>query len=755
MFKRLLFVVLIFFLINAVFTQKTMASPAASDTNMVLLGRLPVGECKAAVPFGTHYAIIGSGRGVRILDISNKQYPIMISTIALDGKVADIAVNGTYAYVVTNGNGYYVSEDFSGGLTIIDLSDPMLPQVQAFYDAGALCQAVALKENYAYMASGNDVLVLDVSNVQQPSKVTSFNVGNAPHGLFSDGSNLYVAAQEAGLNIYGLSDPAHPALVGAFSVFAEKVFVQDTLAFVTRQYGGLSILSVSDPTAPFLLSEIIDADGTDHFSGVTVNGTYLYTSGTGTNGEGSPMLKIYDISNPHSPSFVGAYYDETAINSSNIGERVTLAGNYALVAATFGLRIVDVTSPANPNQVSQYETDVSKGDVQVVGNLAYYVFDAVNYAMTGLQIIDVSDPAHLRERGYLYLSPRANANARLSVSGDYAYVTQNALSQDSACGIHVINISDVEHPVQTSFFHLSKMIYSIAVGDPYLYVVTTSPDTIRVIDISDPTALKIVGSYAVDVWQHGYPRSFFVTQNYLYVGTSNGLLILDRSNGALLTTAGFYGLENYYYNVDGVTVDGNTAYLATASGLVAVDVSDVHNPQRRTFVSGYFLDVEVIDSDVYVAANYLGIKLFNWQNDTTLIQKGYYNNNNYSALRLATDGSNLYAAYEGMMVFRKGTATALEAKPSSMVRNFELLQNYPNPFNPVTEIRFNLPVNAQVQLTIFDVSGRKIKTLIDGFQTAGWHGVRFDGSNLASGLYFYRLTINGHHSLVRKMILVR
>jgi hypothetical protein len=757
MAKKLFLLILIvsFFTLNPILSQHAIAKTTAADTNMTLLGRLPVGTCKAAVPFGAQYAIIGSGRGVRILDISDKQHPLMIAEVAMDGQVSDIAIDGSYAYVVTNGNGYYVSEDFTGGLTIIDLSNPAQPQVQSFYDAGALCQAVAVTGSYAYVASGSDVLVLNVSNVQQPSKVGSVYAGEAPHGLFTNGQYLYVAAQSSGLKIYGLNDPAHPALLGTFSVFAEKVFVQDTLAFVTRQYSGLSIVSVHDPAAPFLLSEIGGVSGTDNFSGVTVDGHYLYVSGTGTNGDGSPMLKIYDISNPRSPGLVGSYYDNTAINNSNIGERVALAGNYALMAATYGMRIVDISAPSNPRQVSQYETDISKGDVQVVGNLAYYVFDMVNYAMTGLQIIDVSDPAHLRERGYLYLHPRANADVRVSVSGNYAYVAQNAPSQDSACGIHVINISDADHPVETAFFHLSKMNNPIAAADPYLYVVTTSPDTIRILDISDPAALRIVGSYGVDTWQYGFPRSFFVTDKYLYVGTSTGLLILDRQNGALLTTAGFYALENYYYNADGVTVEGNTAYVATASGLVAVDVSDVHNPQRRAFVSGYYLDVEVIGSDVYVAANYLGVKLFNWLNDSTLTQDGFYNNNNYGALRLATDGNYLYAAYEGLMIFRKGSATAIGEQPQPVARTFELYQNYPNPFNPTTEIRYFLPQTGNVNLSVYNVLGKKVKTLVDGVQAAGLHGVRFDGRNLASGVYFYRLTINGRLSAVRKMMLLR
>jgi hypothetical protein len=72
-------------------------------------------------------------------------------------------------------------------------------------------------------------------------------------------------------------------------------------------------------------------------------------------------------------------------------------------------------------------------------------------------------------------------------------------------------------------------------------------------------------------------------------------------------------------------------------------------------------------------------------------------------------------------------------------REVSLSQNYPNPFNPATSIRFGLPETQSVTLQVFDLSGRLIATLANGVRTAGFHEVRFDGSSLASGVYFYRL----------------
>jgi hypothetical protein len=71
-----------------------------------------------------------------------------------------------------------------------------------------------------------------------------------------------------------------------------------------------------------------------------------------------------------------------------------------------------------------------------------------------------------------------------------------------------------------------------------------------------------------------------------------------------------------------------------------------------------------------------------------------------------------------------------------------LNQNYPNPFNPTTTIEYSLPRNSQVSLKVFDLLGREIMTLKNEYQTAGKYSVQFNGSNLASGIYFYVLVTN-------------
>ena len=85
---------------------------------------------------------------------------------------------------------------------------------------------------------------------------------------------------------------------------------------------------------------------------------------------------------------------------------------------------------------------------------------------------------------------------------------------------------------------------------------------------------------------------------------------------------------------------------------------------------------------------------------------------------------------------------------------FALEQNYPNPFNPSTIIKYHLPVDADVQLRIFDVLGREVSILVNEFQKAGTYSIPFEAEELSSGIYFCRMNSASFNSSV-KMILIK
>ncbi len=87
---------------------------------------------------------------------------------------------------------------------------------------------------------------------------------------------------------------------------------------------------------------------------------------------------------------------------------------------------------------------------------------------------------------------------------------------------------------------------------------------------------------------------------------------------------------------------------------------------------------------------------------------------------------------------------------------FSLEQNYPNPFNPVTKIKYSIAQNnLNVKLSVFDMLGREVETLVNEVQRAGEYEITFDGSSLSSGTYFYKVQAGTEFSDVKKMILLR
>jgi hypothetical protein len=104
------------------------------------------------------------------------------------------------------------------------------------------------------------------------------------------------------------------------------------------------------------------------------------------------------------------------------------------------------------------------------------------------------------------------------------------------------------------------------------------------------------------------------------------------------------------------------------------------------------------------------------------------------------------------------SVTGITGNQQNIPSSFELKQNYPNPFNPGTTIKYTLPLSSHVELKVYDITGRLIKTLVAEQQEAGTYSVIFDGENLASSIYFYQITItDGTMSFhdVKRMVLLK
>lgn len=120
------------------------------------------------------------------------------------------------------------------------------------------------------------------------------------------------------------------------------------------------------------------------------------------------------------------------------------------------------------------------------------------------------------------------------------------------------------------------------------------------------------------------------------------------------------------------------------------------------------------------------------------------------------EDENVYAGTDGTSTadFSMVDGSITDVDNETIINEFNLHQNYPNPFNPSTTIKFSIMENAKVELKVYDIIGREIKTLINGELNAGSHSIQFDASNLPSGMYIYEVR-SGNFLQSRKMLLLK
>jgi photosystem II stability/assembly factor-like uncharacterized protein len=157
------------------------------------------------------------------------------------------------------------------------------------------------------------------------------------------------------------------------------------------------------------------------------------------------------------------------------------------------------------------------------------------------------------------------------------------------------------------------------------------------------------------------------------------------------------------------------------------------------------------------AAGDSGIVLFtsdsgqNWQKQNT------GNANNFYSVFFTSNKTGWLVGGYGLIykTSNGGEPIGIIGNQESLPNQYFLFQNYPNPFNPATEIKYDLPRAANVTIKIYNTLGEEVKTLVSNeFKNAGSYSITFDGSALASGVYFYTITA-GEFRDSKKMVLIK
>jgi len=279
---------------------------------------------------------------------------------------------------------------------------------------------------------------------------------------------------------------------------------------------------------------------------------------------------------------------------------------------------------------------------------------------------------------------------------------------------------------------------------------------------SDKTALDIDLTYVNSIlWTQ--VRDVKVSGNYAYCAFTNGIVILDITNKSSPVFVSRLYLEGGG-TASALSIDNNYAYIACGtSGLQIINVS---NPALPVLAGSYdtpdwAYGVAVSGGYAYVADYSSGLQIINVSNPASPALAGSYNTPGNTEV-VAVSGAYAYVADYYSLMILKSTVTSVDDETpvkGKIPNQFKLMQNYPNPFNPVTVIRFEIPKASEVRITVYNILGEKVKTLVSGYLSAGSSSVKWDGTNdkgeqVSSGIYVYQM-IAGNSIIIRRMILIK
>ena len=622
------------------------------SSNVELVGMWPYGPCQASdLDTTRNIAVIGNGETLQVLDISNPSSPLKMGEVFLEAKPRDIAISGDYVYVLSSyslrvidistlssphevgnadisGTGYAIAVDYpyiyvaaySSGLRILDVSSPYNPTEVGFYDPYHdpynyeyfRAYGVAIWDNYVFVRSRArpdtdyvyQLRIIDISDPSTPTLTGTFQVETDLYVQAIDASDsgyayisLYSYTDIGDDRIYTgelkiidvASDPANPIEVGNYvesdSAFLDVVVSGNYAYIFDWRLWGLKVIDISNIADPFSVGEC-DSEGYWFYSqGLVISGNYI---GIVHYGDG---LGLYDISNPENPFHLGFCDTEGAIGY--YGNPIAVSGDHAFIAScTKGLMIMDISTPSNLSVVGKCDTVFGWGGVSVSENYAYGVDRG------GFWIVDVSSPTNPSQVGYLDYSENWGT-FDVYVSENYAYVCGSQfVSDEPRASFDIINVSDPSNLKITGSYISPARSYNyggIALSGNLAYLALRDYSTgstragLKIIDISHPTNPVEVGNYVSS--DDGYSYDVEVRGNYAYIA-GDDFRIIDVSNPSSPSEISSDSANGY-----GIALSGNYAYL-NCNGLELIDISNPYNPVE----AGYFYNE--LEDAVAVSGNY-------------------------------------------------------------------------------------------------------------------------------------------------------
>ena len=248
-------------------------------------------------------------------------------------------------------------------------------------------------------------------------------------------------------------------------------------------------------------------------------------------------------------------------------------------------------------------------------------------------------------------------------------------------------------------------------------------------------------------------RALAVIGNNLFAGTYIGVYI-STNNGTSWT------ITPNNRSINSLAVIGTNLFAGTSQYGVYISADNGTTWSQTALNNKSVNKLAVSGNDIFAGTYPYGV-YYSSNNGASWFQKNqgfsvppFYNYTMISALKV--NNGYIFSGTDGFSVYRRlySEIIGVQNISTEIPKKYSLSQNFPNPFNPVTKINYELRVTNYAKLVVYDVMGKEVVTLVNEKQSPGTYQVEFDGSNLKSGVYFYRLTSDDFTD-TKRMVLIK
>ena len=348
----------------------------ANANSPMLMGTIYTGYAEALTIAG-NYAYVKDINGAINEVIISMPFPHITGSIYISDTAEKIVLSDSYAYIASGYKGLNIVNMVENikileGDDILDYSEPLYIPISKNIDLNVSINDIVIKNNYAYLASGEEGLVIiNITDPKNPVKIKSLNTQGTANGITILNNYVYIANGEKGLTIIDISNVNNPFITGSIDTdgISKEIIVSGNYVYIADYDGGLKIIDITNKSIPSVIANF-ETNGLAQDIALKDNLIYLADDSQG--------LKIIDVSNPNSPTLVSSLDSHDALG-------VSISENYLYLADDEkGLKIIDISHPSTPTILGMVTTDGSVYDVNVLGDFVYIV-DSL-----GVKIVDLS-----------------------------------------------------------------------------------------------------------------------------------------------------------------------------------------------------------------------------------------------------------------------------------------------------------------------------------------------------------------------------